>query len=124
MKKTLALMTMMSAFAATPALAEDVPFSGTVSSTCTIDNINAGSLGVNGDASVLSSSMAGGTPGSADVTANSNLFNLTVTDPTGWSSGTAAPAGSTFVSSTTFNGSTFGAGANDSYTAIVQLTCS
>ncbi|MEM8540765.1 MAG: hypothetical protein AAGF25_07400 [Pseudomonadota bacterium] len=150
MKKTLALLTVMSAFAATPAFAADVEFTATVASTCTIDNLNAGSLGVNGDASVLSSTIGTGSSGTADVTANSNLFTLTVTDPSSFEAGApAVPAGTTWVSSTDFNGSTFGeaspqvvpatttqatvdlavtAGsgsfANGSYTALVTLTCS
>lgn len=150
MKKTLALLTVMSAFAAAPAFAEDVEFTATVTSTCTIDNLNAGTLDVNGDASVLSSSIGTGSAGTADVTANSNLFTLTVSDPSAFEAGApAVPTGTTWVSTTNFNGSDFGEGsaqvvpatntqatvdlvvtagsgsfANGSYTALVTLTCS
>lgn len=149
MKKTLALLTLMSAFATAPAFAEDVEFTANVSSSCGISVITNGTLGVNGDASVLSSTNVGGSSGVAEITANSNLFDLAVTDPTAFSAG-SAPVGTTFASSTDFNGGTILGGAdasvpvgtttatvdltvdagtgnsfaNGSYTALVTLICS
>lgn len=149
MKKTLALLTVLAALAPASSFAADVEFTATVASTCTIDNLNAGSLAVNGDASVMASTLPGGTPGTADVTANSNLFTLSISDPTSFATG-SGPSGTTFASQTSFAGGTIAGGssaavpagttpavvnlmvdagpgnsfANGSYSALVTLTCS
>jgi len=96
MKKTLALLTVMSAFTAAPAFAEDVIFNGTVDSACTITVTSPGSLTANAAVTELASGAAGA--GTFSITANASIFNLAVTDPTGWDAEPATTA-TTFASS-------------------------
>lgn len=147
MKKTLALMTVLSAFAAAPAFAEDVEFSATVASSCTIDNISNGTLAVNAAVDQLASGGTG--DGSFDVTANATIFSLAVSNPTGWDAEPAGTPATTFSASATLAGNTATPGSavavpdttttgsvaltadadtgtfpNGSYTATVVITCS
>ncbi len=147
MKKTLALMTVLSAFAAAPAFAADVEFSANVASSCTIDNVSNGTLTANVAVDQLASGGAG--DGSFDVTANASIFNLSVSNPTGWGASPAATPATTFSASATIgtatatpgsdisvpNGSSSGTVAltadadtgtfpNGAYEATVVVTCS
>jgi hypothetical protein len=48
----------------------DVEFSGTVTGFCQFSNVNAGSLGLSQDGRTLSSSLSGGSAGSASISCN------------------------------------------------------
>jgi hypothetical protein len=146
MKKTLALLTVLSAFTASPAFAADVEFNGSVSSSCTIDNIVAGTLTANPGVTELASGASGA--GSFDISANATIFTLSVSNPSGWDNepgttpttfaasadlagNTATPGSSVVVPNgdttgsvgltATANSGTF---PNGSYTATVTITCS
>lgn len=84
MKKTLLIAGAFAVLAPAQAfaVAADVPFNGTVNTSCTIDVGTSGTLVANGDATVLSSKLAGGAAGTAAVTTNSNNFDLSVANPT------------------------------------------
>lgn len=146
MKKTLALLTVLSAFTASPAFAETVIFNGTVDSTCTITGVNGGTLAANTTANELNSTLGGA--GSFSIAANASIFTLAVSDPTGWDTSPTGTPATTFVASATLGtdtafdsapiavpvGSTPGAVnlaattagtfPNGSYTATVTITCS
>ena len=81
MKKTLALLTIMSAITTTPALAVDagVPFNGSVLATCTIDVTNSGSMASINNATVLSSKS--GSAGLATITTTGHNFEASVANP-------------------------------------------
>ncbi|MEM1378614.1 MAG: hypothetical protein AAGG69_14620 [Pseudomonadota bacterium] len=147
MKKLLATMAVAAVMAPASAFAVDVPFTATVASTCTVVVGSAGTLGANGDASVLSS--ANGTAASATVTANALNFTLSVSAPGSWDASPTGTPTTTFDASMTFGGSTYstsdtpavpatstpvsvdmtataasGSFPNGSYTANADLTCS
>lgn len=146
MKKTLALMTVLSAFAATPAFAADVDFTANVNSQCTIDNVVAGSLTASVDVTTLASGSAGA--GTFDISTNASIFTLAVSNPSGWTTepGTTATtfAASAILGAATAtpgndiavpNGDTSGSVEltatadsgtfpNGSYAATVVITCS
>lgn len=146
MKKTLALLTVMSAFATAPAFAETVEFNGTVSSACTITGVNNGTLAANAAVNQLDSTL--GTPGSFDIAANASIFTLAVSDPTGWDTSPTATPTTTFSAtasigtatatptssiavpvgtnpgSVSLAASTTGTFPNGPYTATVTITCS
>lgn len=148
MKKTLALLTVMSAFAATPAFAEDVIFNGTVESSCTIAVTSPGSLTANPAVNELASGSGGA--GKFSITANATIFKLDVANPGSWDAQPAATptsfAASAFLDGFEAtqgadvdvpNGTTDGTveltatavGAtttfpNGAYTATVEITCS
>ena len=147
MKKTLALMTVLSSIAATPALAADVEFNATVDSQCTIGGVVGGTLTANAAVDQLSSGATGA--GTFDVTANATIFTLAVSDPTAWDLDPGSVPTTSFASSATLgtetatpsspvnvpNGTTSGTVdltasvdpgftfPNGSYTATVVLTC-
>ena len=74
------------AFAATG----DVQFDATVNNTCTIAVGPAGLLASNVGQTVLSSSIAGGTAGTADITATSAAYQVSINAPIAF---TSAPVG-------------------------------
>jgi hypothetical protein len=83
---TAALAAPLPAFAATG----DVQFDATVNNTCTIAVGPAGLLAANVGQTVLSSTNAGGTAGTADITATSAAYSVSVNAPTAFA---AAPVG-------------------------------
>ncbi|MEO1702258.1 MAG: hypothetical protein AAFR71_09430 [Pseudomonadota bacterium] len=105
MKKLLASMAVAAVMAPASAFAVDVPFTATVASTCGIVVNTAGTLGANGDASVLSS--ANGSAAAATVTANALNFQLSVAAPTAWGTSPASTPSTTFDASMTFGGTTY-----------------
>ncbi|MDZ7824179.1 MAG: hypothetical protein U5K75_09195 [Ahrensia sp.] len=147
MKKTLALMTVLSAIAATPAFAADVEFNGTVATSCTLVAA-PGSLTQNANATVLASGTAG--EGTVTVTTNSNNFGVTLgnaswtSTPSAYSgtttfvttgqigsatavaSGTAMPVVDTNVIKVNVTATKDGGGSfqDGAYTALVVATCS
>jgi hypothetical protein len=72
------------------AITGDVQFDAVVNNTCTIAVGPAGVLATNVGQTVLSSSVAGGSAGTADITATSAAYTVNVTAP---SSFTTAPTG-------------------------------
>ncbi|MEL6817674.1 MAG: hypothetical protein AAFP80_03415 [Pseudomonadota bacterium] len=105
MKKLLASMAVAAVLAPASAFAEDVPFTATVASTCGIVVNTAGTLGPNGDASVLSS--ANGTAAAATVTANALNFTLSVGAPSGWVTSPTGTPTTSFDAAMTFGGTTY-----------------
>ncbi|MEM8651514.1 MAG: hypothetical protein AAGF54_13355 [Pseudomonadota bacterium] len=83
----------------------DVIFNGSILNTCTISNINAGTLEAGTNNTVLSSRTNPANAGSATVSANSNAFDISVAAPTAF---TTAPAGAaaTFTADFTATGDT------------------
>ncbi len=73
------------------AVTADVQFDAVVNNTCTIAVGPAGVLATNVGQTVLSSSVAGGSAGTADITATSAAYQVSVTAPTAFGAG--APAG-------------------------------
>ncbi len=135
------------AFAATG----DVQFDATVNNTCTIAVGPAGLLASNVGQTVLSSSIAGGTAGTADITATSAAYQVSINAPTAFTAfplnggtnvtfaanyasagattlaaGNTARALNTGVSNVTVNMSatkTSGSFPTGTYAAIVVLRC-
>ncbi|MEO0544704.1 MAG: hypothetical protein AAFY99_12895 [Pseudomonadota bacterium] len=105
MKKLLALMGVAAAMAPVSAFAVDVPFTATVASTCSVVVDTAGTLGPNGDASVLSS--ANGSAAAATVTANALNFTLSVGAPSAWGTSPTGTPSTSFDAAMTFGGSTY-----------------
>lgn len=88
---TAVLAAPLPAFAATG----DVQFDATVNNTCTIAVGPAGLLATNVGQTVLSSSIAGGTAGTADITATSAAYQVSINAPTAFA--TAPTGGGTNV---------------------------
>ena len=121
MKKTLALLTIMSAFTAAPAFAAtgDVIFSGRVDATCTITGITNGTMIPNATNDVLSSKAGGSAvSGGAVVNVTGYNFNASVANPTDftWADngtagpGAAAPVTPSLAAEMTFDTVTYAAG--------------
>lgn len=77
------------AFVAVPmqanAVTEGVPFEGTVTSTCIINVNNGGTLVADAGFQNLSSSLAGGIAGDADIIATGNGYNVSIDVPANFS---------------------------------------
>ncbi len=85
----------------------DVIFNGSILNTCTIDNITPGTLAATTSNTVLSSRTAdGGSAGTAEVTANSDIFDVSVDAPTAFEAGAPAGASANFVADYTGSGAT------------------
>jgi hypothetical protein len=83
MRKTIgALACALAAPATAAAQSADVTFSGNVNDACTVTAGSAGTLATNASTTVLASTEAGGSSGSASVSATSSTYNLNVSAPT------------------------------------------
>lgn len=67
-----------------------IPFRGEVDSTCVITVGTPGTLGINGDFTVLSSDIGGGVAGTAAVLATGAGYSISTTAPTVFTSAPAA----------------------------------
>lgn len=123
------------------AVTGNVQFGATVNNSCTISNIQAGSLGDSAGNTVLSSvnTGTGGAAGTADVTTTSASFAVSTSAPIAWSASPALTPVTTFSSSVAgWTAGTVGTGAvnvnmsataaagsfpSGSYTATVILRC-
>ena len=76
--------------------AGNVIFGGDILNTCTISDISAGSLEAGSNNTVLSSKTAGGAAGGATITANSDIFNVSVTPPSAFSDDPGGVPATTF----------------------------
>lgn len=79
--------------------AADVEFNATVDNSCTISNVVNGTLAQNASASVLSSTEAGGSAGSADITATTDTYSVSVANPADWDASPAGAPTTTFAAS-------------------------
>ncbi|MEE4210517.1 MAG: hypothetical protein V2I43_14790 [Parvularcula sp.] len=82
-----AFLVMISASAA--AQTDDILFNGTVGEECTVVADTDGTLSLNGLATVLSSTEAGGGAGAATVTTNSSSFSVSIDTISAFTSGPA-----------------------------------
>lgn len=102
------------------ALAVDanVPFSGSVSSTCTIVVNSNGTIAPNATATVLGSKLAGGAAGQATITTNDASFNVSVANPTDFSGPAVFTGTPTFLSEYALSGATGGSGDHTAATSL------
>ena len=100
MKAVTTLLAIAVAVAASPAVAANtnVPFTGTIISTCTLTVGTAGELAPNAAYSVLGSKEAGGTSGAVTIISTGATFHVTADAPSAFSQGPAgANTSTTFV---------------------------
>ena len=119
-----AAMLMASSQAYAQTATGDVPFSGDVLNTCTIDGINAGTLGASAGNTVLSSTAGtGAASGSANVTTNSTIFDISADAPTAFGVASPAVTGVTFAASYDIGGgSVAGTTATDLPNGVTAVT--
>ncbi len=77
------------------AQSDTVTFNGTISDTCTVVAGSAGTLAASTDNTVIASSEAGGSAGTATVTTNSTSFEITLAAATAFDSAPASAAANT-----------------------------
>lgn len=107
LNKIVAALAVATALAPVQAGAEDVPFGGTISDTCTITVGSAGVLGTNATFDTIGSQQTGGSAGQATVYTNNSTLSLVASAPTGWSARpTGADDNATFSSSMSASGAT------------------
>jgi hypothetical protein len=92
------------------AVTADVPFSGTVNSTCTIVVNSDGVLAANATATVLGSNIAGGSAGLVTVTTNDASFDVSVADPINFAGPGGFTGSPTFLTEFALTGATAGSG--------------
>lgn len=91
MKKLLAAAGVLAVLSPVTAFAKDIPFGGTVTSTCSIVVPGSSTLTQNADATVLSGST------SVTINATSQNYEASVADPSGWSTAPADAPSTTFA---------------------------
>lgn len=97
--------------AAANAQTADVLFDGTVGDSCTVVADTNGTLGLNGDSTVLASTEAGGAAGAATITTNATSFSVSIDAITAFTTGPAdADTNTTFATTYDASGATTASG--------------
>lgn len=108
MKKLLMIAAVAASFAPVQAFAAtaNIPFNGTVTSTCVITVGTPGTIMPNAGFTVLGSAQPGGAQGTASILATDATFDASVDAPAAWSSAPGSAPATTFATEYDLSGAT------------------
>ncbi|MBK8456991.1 MAG: hypothetical protein IPL47_07690 [Phyllobacteriaceae bacterium] len=108
MKKLLMVAAVAASFAPVQAFAvtANIPFNGTVTSTCVITVGTPGTIMPNAGFTVLGSQQAGGAQGTATILTTDTAFDASVDAPSSWSSAPGGAPTTTFATEYDLSGAT------------------